>query len=141
MTTSPALRLGVSFVPTVPPERLREMTLAAEAAGLEDLWIWEDCFKQSGLAVAAAALAWTGRIRVGIALMPAPLRNVALLAMEIATLDRIFPGRFAAGVGHGVQSWMGQAGARVESPMTLLTEYTAALRALLAGEAVSRPSR
>src|SRR4029079_17804106 len=39
-----------------------------------------------------------------------------------------------AGVGHGVLDWMGQAGARVESPMTLLREYTAALYALLHGE-------
>jgi 5,10-methylenetetrahydromethanopterin reductase len=141
MTSSTAPRLGVTFVPTLPPERLREIAVAADSSGLDDLWLWEDCFKQSGLASAAAALAWTGRIRIGIGLMPAPLRNVALAAMEIATLDRMFPGRFVAGVGHGVQDWMGQAGARVESPMTLLTEYVAALRGLLAGETVTTTGR
>jgi alkanesulfonate monooxygenase SsuD/methylene tetrahydromethanopterin reductase-like flavin-dependent oxidoreductase (luciferase family) len=46
-----------------------------------------------------------------------------------------------AGVGHGVQEWMGQVGARVESPVTLLREYTAALRALLHGEQVSTSGR
>jgi alkanesulfonate monooxygenase SsuD/methylene tetrahydromethanopterin reductase-like flavin-dependent oxidoreductase (luciferase family) len=129
--------LGIAYVPTLPPERLREVATAAESAGLDELWVWEDCFKESGIATAAAALAWTGRIRVGIGLLPAPLRNVALCAMELATLERLFPGRLVAGVGHGVQDWMAQAGGRVASPMTLLEEYATALRALLAGERVS----
>jgi hypothetical protein len=41
----------------------------------------------------------------------------------------MFPGRFIAGVGHGNQRWMAQAGVRVESPLTLLREYVTALRA------------
>ena len=40
--------------------------------------------------------------------------------MEIATIERLFPGRFVPAIGHGVQRWMGQVGARVESPLTLL---------------------
>jgi 5,10-methylenetetrahydromethanopterin reductase len=140
-TTSTAPRLGVAFIPTLPPERLRALARAADTSGLDDLWVWEDCFKESGIASAAAVLAWTERIKVGIGLLPVPLRNVGLTAMEIATLDRLFPGRFVAGVGHGVQSWMGQAGARVESPMTLLREYTVALRRLLNGERVTVAGR
>jgi alkanesulfonate monooxygenase SsuD/methylene tetrahydromethanopterin reductase-like flavin-dependent oxidoreductase (luciferase family) len=131
----------VAFVPTQPPERLRFLAQAADAAGLDELWVWEDCFKESGIASAAAALAWTERIKVGVGLLPVPLRNVGLTAMEIATLDRLFPDRFVAGVGHGVQSWMGQVGARVESPMTLLREYAGALRRLLNGERVSVAGR
>ena len=57
---------------------------------------------------------------VGIGVLPVPLRNVALTAMETATLHRLFPGRLTVGVGHGVQDWMGQVGARPESPVTLL---------------------
>jgi alkanesulfonate monooxygenase SsuD/methylene tetrahydromethanopterin reductase-like flavin-dependent oxidoreductase (luciferase family) len=49
---------------------------------------------------------------------PERLRNVALTAMETAMLHRLFPGRVTVGVGHGVQDWMGQVGARVESPLT-----------------------
>jgi 5,10-methylenetetrahydromethanopterin reductase len=135
------MQLGIASPPTLPPERLREVAVAADSAGLDELWVWEDCFKQSGVASAAAALAWTTRIRVGIGLLPAPLRNVALCAMELATLERMFPGRLVAGAGHGVQDWMAQSGARVASPMTLLEEYASALRALLAGERVSVQGR
>ncbi len=144
MTEQPAyampasqLRLGVHFPPTFPPERLPEFAQAADRAGLDEIWVWEDCFKQSGIASAAAALAWTERITVGIGLLPVPLRNVALEAMEFATLARMFPGRLIAGIGHGVQSWIAQAGARVGSPLTLLREHAEALRLLLGGETVT----
>ena len=96
---------------------------------------------ESGIASAAAALAWTGRLTVGIGLLPVPLRNVALTAMEAATIDRLFPGRIRLGVGHGVQEWMGQVGVRAESPMTLLREYVVALRQLLAGDRVTTQGR
>lgn len=133
--------LGVVFRPQVAPERLRAAARAADAAGLDELWLWEDSFFQSGIASAAAALAWTERLRVGVGLLPVPLRNVALTAMEAATLHRMFPGRAVLAVGHGVQEWMGQAGVRVESPVTLLREHLAALRALLRGERVTADGR
>ncbi|MGN6609074.1 MAG: LLM class flavin-dependent oxidoreductase [Jatrophihabitans sp.] len=135
------VQLGVVFVPTLAPEQLPALARAADAAGLDECWVWEDCFKESGIASAAVALAVTERIRVGIGLMPAPLRSVALTAMEIQTLARIFPGRLLPGIGHGVQSWMDQVGARPASPLTLLDEYATNLRALLAGERVTTQGR
>ncbi|QIY73169.1 LLM class flavin-dependent oxidoreductase [Streptomyces sp. RLB1-33] len=133
--------LGVVFRPQLPPERLRDVARAADDAGLEELWLWEDCFLEGGISAAAAALAWTERVRVGVGLLPVPLRNVAVTAMEAATLHRMFPGRAILGVGHGVQDWMGQVGARAESPVTLLREHLDALRALLRGERVSTDGR
>lgn len=133
--------LGSIFLPTLPPERLRSVAHAADAAGLEELWLWEDCFKESGIAPLAAALAWTERLHIGIGLLPVPMRNVATVAMEAATLERLFPRRAILGVGHGVLDWMGQIGARAESPLTLLGEHLDALRALLAGERLTVDGR
>ena len=133
--------LGVVFRPQLPPERLRAVAEAAEAAGVAQLWLWEDSFFEGGIASAVAALGWTSRLQVGIGLLPVPLRNPALTAMEIATVARLHPGRLLPGLGHGVLEWMAQAGAAVASPMTLLREYTAAVRALLAGEQVTSEGR
>jgi alkanesulfonate monooxygenase SsuD/methylene tetrahydromethanopterin reductase-like flavin-dependent oxidoreductase (luciferase family) len=133
--------LGVVIPPDQPPERVLPTAVAAEAAGLDEVWLWEDCFAEAGIASAAAVLTATSRVRVGVGLLPVPLRNVALTAMEVATLARLFPGRFLPGVGHGVLDWMGQVGARAASPTTLLREYTDALRALLDGEEVSTDGR
>ncbi len=139
--TLPARRVGAIFLPDLPPERLREYAQAAEAAGVDELWLWEDCFREAAFSSAGAALASTERLRIGIGIAPMPLRNVALAAMEIATIERMFPGRLIPGVGHGVLSWMGQVGARVASPLTLMREYVTALRALLAGERVTTSGR
>lgn len=133
-------RIGFTYLPSLPPQRLGSIARAVDAH-LDELWVWEDCFAQSGLASAAIALAVTERMRVGLGIMPTPLRNVALCAMEVATLARTFPGRFRPGIGHGVQEWMGQVGARAASPLTLLEEYGVALAALLRGEEVSVAGR
>ncbi len=133
--------LGAVFRPQLAPERLRSVARHADEAGLEELWLWEDCFREGGISTAAAALAWTERVRVGVGLLPVPLRNVAVTAMEAATLHRMFPGRPILAVGHGVQDWMGQVGARAESPVTLLREYLEALRGLLRGERLSVEGR
>jgi alkanesulfonate monooxygenase SsuD/methylene tetrahydromethanopterin reductase-like flavin-dependent oxidoreductase (luciferase family) len=140
-TVSRVTRTGAIFLPAWAPETLLPLARAADEAGVDELWVWEDCFQQSGVAAASACLAATTRIDVGIGLMPAPLRTVALTAMEIATLQRLFPGRFRPGIGHGVQSWMGQAGVRAASPLTLLDEQLTALRALLDGQRVSTRGR
>jgi alkanesulfonate monooxygenase SsuD/methylene tetrahydromethanopterin reductase-like flavin-dependent oxidoreductase (luciferase family) len=137
----PMTTLGVVCLPQVPPEQLRNVAIAADAAGLEELWLWEDCFWGGAVPACSAALAWTTSLRVGIGVLPVPLRNVASAAMDAAMLHRLFPGRVTIGVGHGIQSWMGQAGAAPESPMTLLREYLAALRALLAGSRLSADGR
>jgi 5,10-methylenetetrahydromethanopterin reductase len=121
--TSRIPRVGILFRPQLPPERLREFVIAAEMAGLDDLWMWEDCFLEGGLTSAAVALAWSSSLRIGLGLMPAPLRNPALAAMEVATLARLFPGRFVPAVGHGVLPWMEQVGARALSPMTVSGQY------------------
>jgi hypothetical protein len=133
--------LGVVCLPQVPPAQLRDAAVAADAAGLDELWLWEDCFWGGAVPACAAALAWTTRLRVGIGVLPAPLRSVATTAMDAAMLDRLFPGRAIIGVGHGIQSWMQQNGVAPASPMTLLGEYLTSLRGLLAGDRVTADGR
>ncbi|MCR2763564.1 LLM class flavin-dependent oxidoreductase [Microbacterium sp. zg.B48] len=134
-------RVGAIFTPYFPPEVLRDAAQTADESGVPELWLWEDCFRESAFAAASAVLAWTTRLRVGIGVAPIPLRNVAVTAMEIATIERMFPGRLVPGVGHGVLEWMGQVGARAASPLTLMREFVPALRALLAGQEVSTSGR
>ncbi len=44
--------LGVIFPPDLAPEQLRPVAMAAEESGLDELWLWEDCFAE-GLRVGA----------------------------------------------------------------------------------------
>ena len=125
----------------LPPELLPGFAQEIEALGADDLWVVEDLGWTGAISAAATALAATSGIRVCIGITPAPLRNPVLLAMELANLARLYPGRLAAGIGHGVQDWMRQAGAAAVSPLSLLDETVSVVRALLRGETVTAHGR
>lgn len=129
--------LGVMFRRELSPEVLPDFARRAEAIGLDELWVVEDCFFASGIAEAAVALGVTSTINVGLGIMPAVARNAAFTAMEIATLARTYPGRFLPGIGHGVDFWMKQVGALPKSQLAALGETTEVVRRLLRGEAVT----
>src|SRR5262245_61694152 len=127
-------RLGVMFDRGHRPEELRDFARDAERCGLDDLWLVEDLSWAGSMSSAALALTATERLRVGIGIVPAPLRNPALLAMELAALARVFPGRLVAGIGHGAPEWMAQVGAATPAKLALLEETITVVRALLGGE-------
>jgi alkanesulfonate monooxygenase SsuD/methylene tetrahydromethanopterin reductase-like flavin-dependent oxidoreductase (luciferase family) len=68
--------------------------------------------------------------------MPAVVRNPVFTAMEIATLARLYPGRFLPGIGHGVANWMQQIGAFPKSQLAALEEVTFTIREMLAGKRI-----
>src|SRR5512141_1324756 len=93
--------LGVIFHPGFPPETLPDYARRAEAAGFDELWLWDDCFLPGALTSAAIAL---------------------------TTLARAFPGRILPGFGHGLARWMAQIGAAPRSSLTSLGETVDAVR-------------
>src|ERR1019366_3942548 len=129
--------IGVVFPARADVAALPALARRTEALGFDELWVIEDCFLSGGLVMAASALAATRRVRVGLGLMPVPLRNPALAAMEIGTLARLHPGRFTAAFGHGVREWMEQSGAAPPRRMSALAAVTATVQALLAGDTVT----
>ena len=132
MTTGPAL--GVLLPRDLPAHEVLGYARRAEAAGAAELWVVEDLGYRGGIAQAAAVLAATSTLRVGIGILPAAVRNPAFLAMELATLAQLFPGRIDAGIGHGMPDWMRQVGAWPERPLALLERTFTSVRALLRGE-------
>lgn len=140
MTTSRAAT-GMCFDRTFPAGLVTEMARRLDAGGADQLWVIEDCFYTAGVSLAAAALSVTERLQVGLGILPAVARNPAVTAMEIATLCALAPGRVLPGIGHGVQSWMGQMGALTPSPLTTLEEVIVAVTRLLSGETVSMTGR
>ncbi|MFI1994665.1 LLM class flavin-dependent oxidoreductase [Actinoplanes sp. NPDC020271] len=134
-------RIGVMFDRDLPPEDLTAFAVAAEEAGADDLWVVEDLGWAGSISTAALALAATSRIRVGIGIAPAPLRSPALLAMELAMLARVHPGRLVAGLGHGVTQWMEQLGVKPKSPLAMLEETIVVVQGLLRGETVTMNGR
>jgi 5,10-methylenetetrahydromethanopterin reductase len=131
------MNVGMCFDRSLPAPFVVEVAEVLEAAGVDQLWVIEDCFYTAGISLAATALARTESLTVGIGILPAVARNPAVTAMEIATLAQLAPGRVLAGIGHGVQEWMAQMGARTASPLTTLDEAITIVRRLLHGETVT----
>lgn len=132
-----ALQLGLCFPRELPASFVREVAQRLEADGLDQLWVIEDCFFTTAPSLAATAFAVTDRLDVGIGILPAVARNAAITAMELATLAQLAPGRLLAGIGHGVQEWMEQIGARPSSPVTALDEVVTTVKQLLHGATVT----
>lgn len=139
MTTpgQPKTTIGMCFDRSFPPSAVTEFARRLEEGGVDEMWFIEDCFFTTAPPLAAAALAVTERLSVGLGILPAVVRTAAVTAMEIATLAGMGPGRVVAGIGHGVQSWMEQMGVRQASPVGTLEEVIVNVKRLLAGEDVS----
>jgi 5,10-methylenetetrahydromethanopterin reductase len=131
------ISIGMCFDRTFPAQAVTEFATKLEQGGVDQLWIIEDCFYTAGISLAATALARTEQLTVGLGILPAVARNAAITAMELATLANLAPGRLVAGIGHGVQEWMEQMGARTPSPLTTLDEVIGVVRRLLAGERIT----
>lgn len=137
--------IGAMLMRELPPEDLLA-TATAVAPHVDELWIIEDLNWAGGVGQLGPILEATnddryGRPVVGHGIAPAPFRNPAALAMEWATLARMYPGRIHGGIGHGVPDWMDQIGERVASPLTLLRETIECTRAVLQGGPVDYVGR
>jgi probable F420-dependent oxidoreductase len=85
------------------PEVFRSLVGGLEDLGFDSLWLSERVNSPApdsliGLAVAAGA---TRRLKLGTSVLVLPGRNPALLAKELATLDRLSNGRLLPAVGLG----------------------------------------
>jgi alkanesulfonate monooxygenase SsuD/methylene tetrahydromethanopterin reductase-like flavin-dependent oxidoreductase (luciferase family) len=82
-----------------------EQITAAEALGLDSVWMVEQHFRPwasilpSPMLMAAAVAARTSRVRIGLAVQVLPLSNPLRVAEAAAMADQISHGRFDLGVG------------------------------------------
>ena len=67
-------------------------------------------FFTGAMSSVTAALGATRELPVGIGIVSAVTRHPALLAMELAAMSRLYPGRVRPGVGLGVPLWLDQMG-------------------------------
>ena len=96
---------------TAPPYAvIREMAVAAEAGGLDSLWVYDHLLfrfdgETTGLhecwTILAAVADATDRVDLGTLVMCTAFRNPAVLAKMAATLDDISGGRLILGIGAG----------------------------------------
>lgn len=96
-------RLGAVLPATEDPQRLIDLARSAERAGADSVWIpdgFSDGHLEALTAMSAVAAA-TERVEVGVYMLNAALRDPAVLAKKVATLERLAPGRIRIVLGTG----------------------------------------
>ena len=134
------MAIGIMLPRNISAANVINFARRAEELGFDEVWVVEDLGFRGGIAQTAAVLASTKRIRVGIGILPAGARNAAFDAMELATLEQLYPGRIDAGIGHGMPGWMRSVGAWPKSPLGLLRDHVNVVRGLISGRGVDVPA-
>src|SRR6266705_6480757 len=106
--------------------------IAAEAAGIKQVWMTQGTPAPDTLSIYAAALVQTTDIRVGTAIVPTYPRHPLALAQQALALGDLAPGRLRLGIGPSHRPTIeGVYGITMAAPLKHLREYVAVLRAAL----------
>jgi len=122
-----------------------ELAEQAEAWGADSAWTTEHHFFEDGylpqpLTLAAALAARTTRMRLGTAVLLAPLRPAVHIAEEAAVVDLISDGRLDLGLGAGYRTAEFEAyGADIEARYRTVDAHVRQIRALLGEGGVTPP--
>lgn len=129
--------VGLLLGTLIGPAQLERLARLGEELGFGELWVAEDFYYTAAISTATAALGATVRIPVGTGVVSAVTRHPALLAMEIATLAGMYPGRFIPGIGLGLPSWLKEMGLLPAKQLAPVKECVDVVRRLLKGESVT----
>ena len=123
---------------------LLRLAQKAEALGFDSVWAGDSLLarpRHEPLTLLAAVAGRTARVRLGTAVLVAPMRNPVLMAHQVATLDQVSDGRVILGIGAGidapnVRAEFAAAGAPFEKRFGTMFEGVRLARALWSGEDV-----
>jgi alkanesulfonate monooxygenase SsuD/methylene tetrahydromethanopterin reductase-like flavin-dependent oxidoreductase (luciferase family) len=135
------MRIGVFFDGFSSTAEMLEISRRAEAAGAESLWFAQHMgYRDAIVWATAAALATRSVALVPTAISPY-LWQPLPVAVAMATLGEIAPGRARLAVSVGNLLNLAESGGEPVAPPRVMREYVEALRTLHGGEAVHREGR
>ena len=106
--------------------------VAAEAAGVQQIWMTQSTPLPDTLTTFAAAAVQTQHVRMGTAIVPTYPRHPLALAQQVLALHDLAPDRLRLGVGPSHRPIIeGVYGLAMPTPMEHLSEYVGILRTLL----------
>jgi len=128
--------LGLAIDGFTPAADIAEQARAAEAGGVDTLWIATHLFLRDPVALGATALAATSTLKVALMAVSPYAMHPVHAAMGAATLDELFPGRVVLCLGVGAPGDLDAAGIERPRPLATLREAIAICRTLFAGESI-----
>jgi len=122
---------GVWLYPDATVGELIDAVVAADAAGIDEVWIADEGIMRDPVVVFGAAAQLTRRVRMGIGITTPALRHPGAIASTVASLDELSDGRMMLGFGVGGEQSLGPFGLTVERPVALVRDALSTARAVL----------
>jgi alkanesulfonate monooxygenase SsuD/methylene tetrahydromethanopterin reductase-like flavin-dependent oxidoreductase (luciferase family) len=122
---------GVWIYPEATVDELVDAVVAADRAGLDEVWIADEGVMRDPVVVFAAAAERTERVRMGIGITTPALRHPGAIAATAASLDELSGGRVMLGFGVGGGQSLDPFGLTVDRPVGLIRDALCTARAVL----------
>lgn len=124
-------RVGLA-VARLDPATMIKIVVAAEAAGVRQIWSTQSPLQADTLTAFAAAAVQTKTIRLGTAIIPTYPRHPLTMASQALALNDLAPGRLRLGIGSSHRPVIeGIYGMKMDKPLDHLREYIEIVRAAL----------
>jgi 5,10-methylenetetrahydromethanopterin reductase len=124
-------RLGFCFLDRPSVSKQIELVQKIERLGFESAWVTETRLARDAFSVLGAFAAVTKRIKLCTGIVNSWTRGPALMAVTLATLDEMAPGRVICGLGAYWEPLAWKQGIERKKPVTQMREYLQAVRRLL----------
>jgi 5,10-methylenetetrahydromethanopterin reductase len=134
------MRVCIGYSGTTPLRQTFATIDAAEASGLDGVWSAEHVGLNDAIVPSVAYALRTSRVEIGLVGLNADSRHPAVLAMELATLSSLAPGRIRIQVGTGSPACAVPIGVTAPRTVRGVETLVSSLRGLLRGEEVTAES-
>jgi 5,10-methylenetetrahydromethanopterin reductase len=124
-------RIGFCFLDRPSTSKQLELVQKIEQLGYESAWVTETRLARDAFSVLGAFAAVTSRIKLCTGIVNSWTRGPALMAMTLATLDELAPGRVVCGLGAYWDPLAWKQGIERSKPIKQMREYLIAVRRLL----------
>jgi 5,10-methylenetetrahydromethanopterin reductase len=130
------MRIGIYFDGFSSTTEMLEVARQAEQAGADSLWFAQHMGYREAIVMAAAVAGATKSIKLVPTAITPYLWPSLPIAMSLATLDELAPGRIQIAVSVGNLLNLGESGIEAVKPVRVIREYVQNIRTLLSGQAI-----
>ena len=127
------MKFGIEFVPNEPLDKIVKLVKLAEDVGFEYTWITDQYNNKNVYATLALIADATETIKLGPGVTNPYVRNPAITASAVATIDEISNGRATLGIGPGDKATFEALGVEWVKPVSTIKAAIAEMSTLLSG--------
>jgi 5,10-methylenetetrahydromethanopterin reductase len=128
------MKFGIEFVPNEPIYKLEYLVKLAEDVGFDYVWITDHYNNKDVYQTLAILAESTSTIKLGPGVTNPYVRNPAITAASIATLDDLSGGRATLGIGPGDKATFDALGIEWTKPVSTIRSAVDTFRTLLGGD-------